>query len=395
MNIPTKTSVRFTLTVFFISAAFLAGVTRLNAGAIEFYQYPGVETCTGNEAAAPPLQVGFVGFSGGRVRRSLLAGGTVAAYAADSSCGGDQQGITITFKGPLANVTLDLWDGHKFGPYAYVYTIRDDQGHSLTVPFYGASNYDSLNTVELPWSNVRELLITPGPFPGTCPTCDPGTGKPEWGFAVEGLRFTSYVSTVDPVPDLLDKDGRNGISLNPAKLIEGKIATTIAADGAARLVVQVQANYAGERMTLTLLNDVGQTSSSIEEDGTLGAVDGPPNPTAMPVTVTPIDTDSGPTAFAIYYAPPDYARPTRGDDRYSFFRVVSITINSPDAPGYGNFLSLTIVRPPVFLIHGLWGAPGNWETFVPLLQDPRIITYRADYSNSLCLNGPISNRAAD
>jgi pimeloyl-ACP methyl ester carboxylesterase len=41
---------------------------------------------------------------------------------------------------------------------------------------------------------------------------------------------------------------------------------------------------------------------------------------------------------------------------------------------------VTLLRPPLGLVHGLWGSPSSWDDFTPLITDPRFTIGRADYS---------------
>jgi pimeloyl-ACP methyl ester carboxylesterase len=41
---------------------------------------------------------------------------------------------------------------------------------------------------------------------------------------------------------------------------------------------------------------------------------------------------------------------------------------------------VTLLRPPLVLIHGLWASPQSWSDFTPLITDPRWVLNKADYS---------------
>jgi hypothetical protein len=40
---------------------------------------------------------------------------------------------------------------------------------------------------------------------------------------------------------------------------------------------------------------------------------------------------------------------------------------------------ITIARPPVVLVHGLWGSDRSWDSFNPLITDPRFVVLRVNY----------------
>jgi len=140
----------------------------------------------------------------------------------------------------------------------------------------------------------------------------------------------------------------------------------------------------GDQFTLTLVND--QNSQIIpDEDGALGN----PGDTSFSqgqITVTAVNTGTGsngpnpPFAFAIYRAPVDFARQVStglyksgvcgsitGSDDQLACRSVSLQVQGPS--GNPTLVPITVVRPPVILIHGLWGNPSNWDSFSPLYSD--------------------------
>ena len=162
-----------------------------------------------------------------------------------------------------------------------------------------------------------------------------------------------------PPPYLLDSFATNGIRIDASNPSEGNIASGIAADGAARLILAIRAEYVGQKLSLQLYGDEGQ-STSIERNGYLGSIDSPPDKALRPTTIIAIKTGEGPMAFAIYYAPLDFTFPGQNYEA-QFERGVEVSIGSPNTPGYENFVSLTVIRPPVFLVHGLWGEPSNWQ----------------------------------
>lgn len=44
---------------------------------------------------------------------------------------------------------------------------------------------------------------------------------------------------------------------------------------------------------------------------------------------------------------------------------------------------MTILRPPLVLIHGLWGSSASWDNFTPLINDTRFSILRANYSATI------------
>jgi pimeloyl-ACP methyl ester carboxylesterase len=179
----------------------------------------------------------------------------------------------------------------------------------------------------------------------------------------------------DPVPSLLE--GAK-VTTDVAKLAEGGRAVLgVAADGVSEVVISVNAASAGQQLAFQVLNDKNQPSVSPSEDGALATVEEQTFDQSK-VTVNSVSTPQGPRAFVIYQAPLDFARPGGADDAASQ-RGVSI---SWQVSGGGETQSapITIIRPLVVLVHGLWGAPSDWDDFKPLISDPRFSVRRADYS---------------
>jgi pimeloyl-ACP methyl ester carboxylesterase len=186
--------------------------------------------------------------------------------------------------------------------------------------------------------------------------------------------------TVDPSPDLVS--GAALTSDVEALATKGRAVEGVAADGVSRILLRIPAHDVGESITVSLFND-GTTptlSTSDEEDGALGL----PAQTAFTdnvVTVTAVDTGTGPFAFAVYRAPLDFPRLTAGDSQKAS-RSVSLRIQF--SGGAAITQSVKILRPPLMLVHGLWDSWISWDTLFPLVLgaatvDPRFSVGRASY----------------
>jgi len=182
------------------------------------------------------------------------------------------------------------------------------------------------------------------------------------------------VTFLDPIPQLLSG---SQVTKNVNVLAtKGRVVQGVGADGATEMVLRIPADSVGEQFTLTVLNDSGMQSTSAAEDGALGAI-GTTTFTASQITVTAVNTSSGPFAFAIYGAPIDFPRPegqdSDSDDRFVSIQALALDTNlSTNAP-------LTVLRPPLVLIHGLWGSASDWADFSPLIGDPRFSINEANY----------------
>ena len=179
---------------------------------------------------------------------------------------------------------------------------------------------------------------------------------------------------LDPVSSLLKG---SAVTTNVNVLAsKGRAVEGTAADSASELVLRIPANSVGEEFTITVINDEGQQSASSIEDGGLGAI-GTSSFTASQLTVTAIGTTKGPMAFAIYGSPLDFPRPD-GQDVNSSERFVNLQVLALDT-GLSSDISVTLLRPPLVLIHGLWANPQSWNDFTPLITDPRWFISRANY----------------
>jgi pimeloyl-ACP methyl ester carboxylesterase len=193
---------------------------------------------------------------------------------------------------------------------------------------------------------------------------------------------------LDPVPELIQG---NQVLDDPDSLATlGAPVTGIAADGAARVVLRIRAAEPGQSITLALLNDQGAVSSSATADGTLATTAG--TPASGQLQLTAVNTLEGPMAFALYEAPTDFDRP--GIDDSSGSRTVTFQVTSTS--GRPNFVTppLTIWRPPLVLVHGLWGDPSDWTNFTPIIiqslfYNSALSVHATDYN--IAIAGGISN----
>jgi pimeloyl-ACP methyl ester carboxylesterase len=197
---------------------------------------------------------------------------------------------------------------------------------------------------------------------------------------------TPQITFVDPVPQLIrsgaviptgDPDDDNLLATL------GRVVTGAAADGVTEVLVRISGVNVGDQLTLTLLNDAGQPSGSANDDGALG-MPGDPNFFANNVIVTAASTSQGPMGFAVYRAPIDFPRPAKDQDQTSSSRSVSIQVQPPT--GTAVVAPVTVLRPPVVLIHGIWSsASDTWGQFSPLYTDgvsgdSRFFVLAVDYS---------------
>lgn len=183
---------------------------------------------------------------------------------------------------------------------------------------------------------------------------------------------TPCLEAVDPVPI---QDGDAAL-LGPGSLLTGKAITTaperlardgrtvsaIVADGAARVVIRIRGDHVGQNLTLTLQDDFGGFSTP-QQDGQFANIQGATSGSTLSLKTQ--STTQGPMAFAIYLAPNDFNRDNSGlfnHDRQLMSRFVTVKVTSDD-----NKINLSqpinILRPPIVLVHGIWGNPNTWGQF--------------------------------
>jgi pimeloyl-ACP methyl ester carboxylesterase len=196
-------------------------------------------------------------------------------------------------------------------------------------------------------------------------------------------RFT----LVDPVPDLLTTSGLPSITANQSDLgdsSKGRSVDGVAADGVAQVVVRIPTCVAGEDITVQVLNDLKVPSNSSDDDGGLarpGTSSLSAFQTFVSVTATtPSTPDEQPLGFVIYRAPTNFSGGL-SDSASLPLRTVFLQIKSPSL-SEPIIRKVTIIRPPVILIHGLWSSKSAWVHFLPGLAAAHFDATPLDYSQS-------------
>jgi pimeloyl-ACP methyl ester carboxylesterase len=160
--------------------------------------------------------------------------------------------------------------------------------------------------------------------------------------AIGGAAF----DVIDPNPDLLDPDGEVIDLRSSANIDQLASANTtkrgVVADGVTQLLLRVAAKGA---VTFSL-------PSGTLMDGSLGPVGGTGSPSTT-VRVNPVKGSDGRSwAFALYTSPVDFI-PVDGVRR---------TLNLTAAGTFGSVpKTLSLERPPVVLVHGVWSSGSAWR----------------------------------
>jgi len=186
------------------------------------------------------------------------------------------------------------------------------------------------------------------------------------------------LTLVDPIPELIDPN-------NPPTYIDadtrsvsflGRRVTGVAADGVARLVLQLEINPPTTG-TVTLSIEDPDLATPSSQDGVLFNIGGTESGTTITVPVNKVGGSA--YALAVYRSPEDFVRPEMVlDDEASRERSIYI---KADYQGSQTSFPIRITRPPVVLIHGLWGSRSGWNDF-ELLDDDKFWIRVFDYETT-------------
>lgn len=182
----------------------------------------------------------------------------------------------------------------------------------------------------------------------------------------------SFMETLDVnVPGLITADG---ISEDPAVLLAAnKQVRGVVADGVTQLLLRTRLPGPGQ-VEYELLGGAAPA------DGTIATLN--EGRVASRVTMTAQETAPGEFhAFAAYTAPVGF---NRGGDGALATRTVTVrarfTPTDLTQPALEDVHQLTIHRPPVVFVHGLWDRKVAWN--MPILADQRFTVEQADYDSS-------------
>lgn len=331
--------------------------------------FEGFSAATWPYYATPPVQTLSATISGGLV---LLSGvwvedqGNVYYTGAVGVCDGCLPTVTINFSQPVSNFSVLVLNGNY---EAVPITLNDDQGGQQQVWLAPFGYFGEVKTVSLPENNIRQVTISGY---GVC-------------FAIDNVQFTpSSPVLLDPV----DSGYLSGpqITTNTDRLSQGGVIVQgVAADGAAQAMVGVTQAVVripattGESFNVTVLDEDG-IQETVQNEGGLFPLGGSPQSAAPSMTVNAVETLNGPMAFLVYVSPSNFARSSQ--DYTAKTRAFSLQVVPVSPPGLTTTLSASLLRPPVVLVHGLWGDLNDWNKFTPVRNDPlgRFFDEAVDYT---------------
>lgn len=286
--------------------------------------------------------------------------------------------ISQSFGLPFANdqQTFSLRVDQNNNPVS----IKPGVTYALELETYGFgvcggafSNYTLALTGDLMFTNLGSLPS--GASCSSATTCSgflpPSASSSNTLYFTVNTSGTSCPVLVDPVPALTDPLEPNLITQNFATLA-GRPVASIAADGVTRLVLRIPAITATDQIYLSVINDQNAPSTSVNDDGGLDAISGQNFVSAIPGPLTVTQSIAGSStymAFALYQAPIDFVRASQSVACCDFL-LATRTVNIQVQDGQPTYtLPISIVRPPVVLVHGLTASTADWNTFTPFISN--------------------------
>lgn len=231
-----------------------------------------------------------------------------------------------------------------------------------------------ISTQSLAVTHDDEYYLLAFPAGGSCPpneyltvdrytsyTCPPP-------FTIYGVATTYAlcsggvgISFFDPVADGL-VSGSGLVSDTSQLAAATHTVSGSSADSATLVLVQIATPNAGDQVTLTLSDENGPSSdgngAGYLTDSNGAGADSRASGGTIALTSVQISSNNY-MAFAVYHVPTDFVRTDNSTDAQKVTR--QLTVNAADlSAGISTSQPISIVRPPVVLIHGLWGGRGDF-----------------------------------
>jgi pimeloyl-ACP methyl ester carboxylesterase len=315
------------------------------------------------DAARPPVRALSTVVSGGEVLRNplLAPAGKTAVYGTSSACSGCLPEISIHFHQRVSNVQISLHSPHVL---VVSYTAEVEQGELQKVVLPDGLR-PGTNALNLPFQNIREVTIA--------------DNAPDWSLTMDSVIFdTGNPVLIDPVVAKLLNGPAVTTNVNAIAAATTGFVQGASADGTTQVVLRIPAASVGQSFTITVINDQGHISTSVPNDGGLMALGANLSTLASSITLNAVSTRQGAEAFVIYRGPVNFARDTQDDN----LTTRSVTLNSVSTGGATN-TPVTVARPPVVLVHGLWGDATSFDNFTPLITDANFSINYAVYNNPI------------
>lgn len=168
------------------------------------------------------------------------------------------------------------------------------------------------------------------------------------------------VSLFDPIADGLES--ATGIVTSSTKLAtaSSKVAG-VAADRATLVLVQVTGANSGDLIRLTLSDENGPSADG-PGAGYLTTLPANGMDSRNSGGIITVNALASGVVNVTYHAPSDFVRSGNSTDPTAIIRHVSIIVSDLSTGEILDPQPISIVRPPVILVHGIWGGPDDFNT---------------------------------
>lgn len=199
---------------------------------------------------------------------------------------------------------------------------------------------------------------------------DLGDGILDSTVVIDNITF-STVQVVDPNPELIDQAAGTVVTDATRLAVDGKSVQGVAADGATQLLLRVEAPGAGT-VQFRVLGPNAPANGGVGAVGTLtrGEV----------LTVDAEEVAPGQYyAFALYQSPEGFDSGGFAQARTRPVRI-ALQYSPPIGTGYQDEYEITLVRPPVVVVHDIWSSCLYWRASVGISTGGLFDVTCADYS---------------
>jgi choice-of-anchor A domain-containing protein len=200
---------------------------------------------------------------------------------------------------------------------------------------------------------------------------DLGDGVLDSTVVLDNISF-SGIMAVDPNPALINQF-LGTVVTDPARLaVGGEPVSAVAADGATQILLRAKVDGPGHM-------DFSLEPANAPADGGLSEVGATGRNNSIRVNVQEVSPGQY-YAFALYRSPEDFVT---GDEE-ARTRTVSIAAHYTPTNGVGfdDLYDITIVRPPVVVVHDIWSGCLYWEGSAGISSEARFDVTCADYSRT-------------
>ena len=235
------------------------------------------------------------------------------------------------------------------------------------------------------WTNAGQYVIT-------CTATDSRGNQvtsPSQVVSVSGPAATASLDMLDPNPGI----SGNVATTTPAILTKAPSIGGLAADGATLVLLRFSSDSPGSVRFSIGGDSCNDVAPAVSDDGGLsiwGADD-----RLGSVTQHTTSVGSRHQAFAVYHSPTDFWRSPSDNDRRDRPLTLRAQFTSDSGGTAEQCRQLSIFRPPVLLIHGIWPDKSTW-TF-PLVWDSRfdITQVSWDGYTSIADNNGVAHRGVE